>query len=98
MLACFGCILLFEMRFSIFIFFINFLIDFFSVYGLIFFLLVKFVIILEQEKLVLLLDVGPSMHSVLPEVEKVCSMLVEKKVLLSINLLKTLSFFFCQIF
>lgn len=28
----------------------------------------------------LVLDVGPSMHSILPEVEKVCSMLVEKKV------------------
>ena len=31
----------------------------------------------------LVLDVGPSMHSTLPEVEKVCSMLVEKKVLRS---------------
>lgn len=35
---------------------------------------------LLQEGLVLLIDVGPSMHSVLPEVEKVCSMLVQKKV------------------
>lgn len=29
--------------------------------------------------MVLLLDVGPSMHGVLPEVEKVCSMLAQKK-------------------
>lgn len=28
-----------------------------------------------------MLDVGPSMHAMLPEVEKVCSMLVQKKVL-----------------
>ncbi|XP_022757093.1 ATP-dependent DNA helicase 2 subunit KU80 isoform X3 [Durio zibethinus] len=35
----------------------------------------------NKEKLVLLLDVGPSMHGVLPEVEKVCSMLVEKKLI-----------------
>lgn len=27
-----------------------------------------------------LLDVGPSMHRILPDVEKVCSMLVQKKV------------------
>ncbi|KAF5466965.1 hypothetical protein F2P56_016842 [Juglans regia] len=33
----------------------------------------------NRETLLLLLDVGPSMHKVLPEVEKVCSMLVEKK-------------------
>ncbi|XVE74009.1 hypothetical protein DITRI_Ditri11bG0164600 [Diplodiscus trichospermus] len=33
----------------------------------------------NKEKLLLLLDVGPSMHSVLPEVAKLCSMLVEKK-------------------
>ncbi|XP_038898554.1 ATP-dependent DNA helicase 2 subunit KU80 [Benincasa hispida] len=33
----------------------------------------------NREILVLVLDVGPSMHSILPEVEKVCSMLVEKK-------------------
>uniref|UniRef100_A0A2P2KDX6 Uncharacterized protein n=1 Tax=Rhizophora mucronata TaxID=61149 RepID=A0A2P2KDX6_RHIMU len=34
----------------------------------------------NREGLVLLLDVGPSMQSLLPEVEKVCSMLVQKKV------------------
>ncbi|XVF79890.1 hypothetical protein PTKIN_Ptkin15bG0027000 [Pterospermum kingtungense] len=39
----------------------------------------------NKEKLVLLLDVGPSMHSVLTEVEKVCSMLVEKKLIYSKN-------------
>ncbi|XP_021280153.1 ATP-dependent DNA helicase 2 subunit KU80 [Herrania umbratica] len=39
----------------------------------------------NKEKLVLLLDVGPSMHSVLPEVEKVCSMLVEKKLIFRKN-------------
>ncbi|XVF73400.1 hypothetical protein PTKIN_Ptkin12aG0198800 [Pterospermum kingtungense] len=39
------------------------------------------IIIVEQEKLILLLDVGPSMHSVLPEVEKLCSMLVQKKLI-----------------
>ncbi|MBA0877881.1 hypothetical protein Goshw_004184 [Gossypium schwendimanii] len=38
---------------------------------------------MEQEKLVLLLDVGPSMHGVLSEVEKLCSMLVEKKLIFS---------------
>lgn len=27
-----------------------------------------------------MLDVGPTMHAILPEIEKVCSMLVEKKV------------------
>ncbi|RYR71036.1 hypothetical protein Ahy_A02g005336 isoform B [Arachis hypogaea] len=37
--------------------------------------------IVDQEALVLLLDVGPSMHSVIPEIEKVCSMLVEKKLI-----------------
>ncbi|XP_022974163.1 ATP-dependent DNA helicase 2 subunit KU80 [Cucurbita maxima] len=37
----------------------------------------------NREILVLVLDVGPSMHSVLPEVEKVCSMLVEKKLIYS---------------
>jgi ATP-dependent DNA helicase 2 subunit 2 len=36
-----------------------------------------------QEALLFLLDVGPSMHYVLPEVEKVCSMLVQKKVLIN---------------
>ncbi|CAI8600800.1 unnamed protein product [Vicia faba] len=35
----------------------------------------------NKEVLLLLLDVGPSMHSVLPEVEKVCSMLVQKKMI-----------------
>uniref|UniRef100_A0A2N9EDU9 ATP-dependent DNA helicase 2 subunit KU80 n=1 Tax=Fagus sylvatica TaxID=28930 RepID=A0A2N9EDU9_FAGSY len=35
----------------------------------------------NKETLLLLLDVGPSMHSVLPEVEKVCSLLVEKKLI-----------------
>ncbi|XP_008438156.2 ATP-dependent DNA helicase 2 subunit KU80 [Cucumis melo] len=35
----------------------------------------------NREILVLVLDVGPSMHFILPEVEKVCSMLVEKKLL-----------------
>lgn len=34
------------------------------------------------EALLLLLDVGPSMHSVLPEIRRVCSMLVQKKLLL----------------
>ncbi|XP_062154051.1 ATP-dependent DNA helicase 2 subunit KU80 [Alnus glutinosa] len=35
----------------------------------------------NKETLLLLLDVGPSMHDVLPEVEKVCSLLVEKKLI-----------------
>ncbi|XP_073102897.1 ATP-dependent DNA helicase 2 subunit KU80 isoform X1 [Elaeis guineensis] len=35
----------------------------------------------NKEAVVLLLDVGPSMHSVLPEVERVCSMLVQKKLI-----------------
>ncbi|CAL5211059.1 unnamed protein product [Lathyrus oleraceus] len=35
----------------------------------------------NKEALLLLLDVGPSMHCVLPEVEKVCSMLVQKKLI-----------------
>ncbi|MED6160577.1 ATP-dependent DNA helicase II subunit 2 [Stylosanthes scabra] len=35
----------------------------------------------NKEALVLLLDVGPSMHSVIPEIEKVSSMLVEKKLI-----------------
>ncbi|MCH80080.1 ATP-dependent DNA helicase 2 subunit KU80-like, partial [Trifolium medium] len=35
----------------------------------------------NKEALLLLLDVGPSMHYVLPEVEKVCSMLVQKKLI-----------------
>lgn len=28
----------------------------------------------------LLLDIGPSMHHILPDIEKICSMLVQKKV------------------
>ncbi|KAK6162483.1 hypothetical protein DH2020_002324 [Rehmannia glutinosa] len=35
----------------------------------------------NKEGLVLVLDVGPSMHAMLPEVEKVCSMLVQKKLI-----------------
>ncbi|PIN23795.1 DNA-binding subunit of a DNA-dependent protein kinase (Ku80 autoantigen) [Handroanthus impetiginosus] len=35
----------------------------------------------NKEGLVLVLDVGPSMHAVLPEIEKVCSMLIEKKLI-----------------
>lgn len=35
-----------------------------------------------QEALILLIDVGPSMHSVLPEIQKVCSLLIQKKVIL----------------
>ncbi|PIA45053.1 hypothetical protein AQUCO_01700540v1 [Aquilegia coerulea] len=35
----------------------------------------------RKEALLLLLDVGPSMHSILPEIEKVCSMLVQKKMI-----------------
>ncbi|XP_020219252.1 ATP-dependent DNA helicase 2 subunit KU80 isoform X1 [Cajanus cajan] len=35
----------------------------------------------NKEALLLLLDVGPSMHSVLPEIEKVCSLLVQKKLI-----------------
>ncbi|KAK7390110.1 hypothetical protein VNO78_25409 [Psophocarpus tetragonolobus] len=37
----------------------------------------------NKEALVLLLDVGPSMHSVLSEIERVCSMLVQKKLIYS---------------
>lgn len=32
-----------------------------------------------QEALVLLLDVGPSMHNLLPDIEKLSSMLIQKK-------------------
>ncbi|XP_022886195.1 ATP-dependent DNA helicase 2 subunit KU80 [Olea europaea var. sylvestris] len=39
----------------------------------------------NKEGLVLVLDVGPTMHAVLPEVEKVCSMLVQKKMIFSKN-------------
>ncbi|GFP82266.1 ATP-dependent DNA helicase 2 subunit ku80 [Phtheirospermum japonicum] len=35
----------------------------------------------NKESLVLVLDVGPSMHAMLPEVGKVCSMLVQKKLI-----------------
>ncbi|KAK4418764.1 ATP-dependent DNA helicase 2 subunit KU80 [Sesamum alatum] len=35
----------------------------------------------NKEGLVLVLDVGPSMHALLPEIEKVCSMLVQKKLI-----------------
>lgn len=34
----------------------------------------------SQEALVLVIDVGPTMHGILPEIGKVCSMLIEKKV------------------
>ncbi|KAL6569394.1 ATP-dependent DNA helicase II subunit 2 [Orobanche minor] len=37
----------------------------------------------NKEGLVLVLDVGPSMHAMLPEVGKVCSMLVQKKLIFS---------------
>ncbi|XP_027922087.1 ATP-dependent DNA helicase 2 subunit KU80 [Vigna unguiculata] len=36
-----------------------------------------------KDAVLLLLDVGPSMHSVLPEIEKACSLLVEKKMIYS---------------
>ncbi|KMT00104.1 hypothetical protein BVRB_1g019280 [Beta vulgaris subsp. vulgaris] len=35
----------------------------------------------NKESLVLLLDVGPKMHGVLPQVKKVCAMLLEKKLI-----------------
>ncbi|KAJ6679493.1 KU AUTOANTIGEN DNA HELICASE [Salix purpurea] len=35
----------------------------------------------NKEGLVLLLDVGPTMHNVLPEIKKVCSMLIQKKLI-----------------
>lgn len=34
----------------------------------------------SQEALVLVIDVGPTMHGILPEIGKVCSLLIEKKV------------------
>ncbi|KAM7512073.1 hypothetical protein LguiB_010948 [Lonicera macranthoides] len=37
----------------------------------------------NKEALLLLLDVGPSMHDILPEIAKVCSMLVQKKLVYS---------------
>ncbi|KAA8515939.1 hypothetical protein F0562_019118 [Nyssa sinensis] len=39
----------------------------------------------KQEALLLLLDVGPSMHDILPEIEKVCSMLIQKKLIYNKN-------------
>ncbi|KAL9329130.1 hypothetical protein ACSQ67_004133 [Phaseolus vulgaris] len=38
-----------------------------------------------KDALLLLLDVGPSMHYVLPEIEKACSLLVQKKLVFSKN-------------
>lgn len=35
----------------------------------------------NKEGLILLLDIGPSMHEVLPEVERVCTLLVQKKLI-----------------
>ncbi|KAJ3678288.1 hypothetical protein LUZ60_002091 [Juncus effusus] len=35
----------------------------------------------NKEALVLLIDVSPSMHAVLPEIEKVCSLLMQKKLI-----------------
>ncbi|XP_077245146.1 ku80 family protein isoform X2 [Tasmannia lanceolata] len=35
----------------------------------------------NKEAVVLLLDVGPAMHNLLPDVEKLCSMLVQKKLI-----------------
>ncbi|XP_019443889.1 PREDICTED: ATP-dependent DNA helicase 2 subunit KU80-like isoform X1 [Lupinus angustifolius] len=35
----------------------------------------------NKEALLLLIDVGPSMHSVLPQLQKVCSMLLQKKLI-----------------
>uniref|UniRef100_A0A6N2MVM4 ATP-dependent DNA helicase 2 subunit KU80 n=1 Tax=Salix viminalis TaxID=40686 RepID=A0A6N2MVM4_SALVM len=35
----------------------------------------------NKEGLVLLLDVGPTMHNALPEIKKVCSMLIQKKLI-----------------
>ncbi|XP_024027861.1 ATP-dependent DNA helicase 2 subunit KU80 isoform X2 [Morus notabilis] len=37
----------------------------------------------NKEALLLLIDVGPSMHNVLPEIERVCSTLIEKKLIYS---------------
>lgn len=37
----------------------------------------------NKEAVVLVIDVGPSMHSVLPEIEKVCSLLIQKKLVFS---------------
>ncbi|KAL8142208.1 hypothetical protein V2J09_015240 [Rumex salicifolius] len=35
----------------------------------------------NKEALILLVDVGPTMHKILPEVEKICSLLMEKKLI-----------------
>ncbi|CAI9104637.1 OLC1v1003351C1 [Oldenlandia corymbosa var. corymbosa] len=35
----------------------------------------------NKEALVLILDVGPAMHAILPQVETICSMLIEKKLI-----------------
>ncbi|CAN0921436.1 ATP-dependent DNA helicase 2 subunit KU80 [Linum grandiflorum] len=35
----------------------------------------------NKENMVLVLDVGPTMHALLPQVERVCSMLIEKKLI-----------------
>ncbi|GAB2274418.1 ATP-dependent DNA helicase II subunit 2 [Dionaea muscipula] len=35
----------------------------------------------NKEGLILLLDVGPTMHTILPEVEKFCSLLIQKKLI-----------------
>ncbi|XP_042501367.1 ATP-dependent DNA helicase 2 subunit KU80 isoform X1 [Macadamia integrifolia] len=35
----------------------------------------------NKEGLILLLDVSPSMHNIIPEIEKVCSMLIQKKLI-----------------
>ncbi|XP_009604926.1 ATP-dependent DNA helicase 2 subunit KU80 [Nicotiana tomentosiformis] len=37
----------------------------------------------NKEAVVLVIDVGPSMHSVLPEIGKVCSLLIQKKLIFS---------------
>ncbi|XP_024995769.1 ATP-dependent DNA helicase 2 subunit KU80 [Cynara cardunculus var. scolymus] len=37
----------------------------------------------NKEGLILLVDVGPTMHSVLPEIQKVCSLLIQKKLVYS---------------
>ncbi|PON67233.1 Ku70/Ku80, N-terminal alpha/beta [Parasponia andersonii] len=37
----------------------------------------------NKETLVLLIDVGPSMHNLVPEIEKVCSTLIQKKLIYS---------------
>ncbi|KAL5712525.1 ATP-dependent DNA helicase II subunit 2 [Ranunculus cassubicifolius] len=39
----------------------------------------------RKEALLLLLDVGPSMHGLIPEMEKICSMLVQKKTIFNRN-------------